>query len=135
MSQILADEHLGYSEVIAPLQSWTTVQRIEELAPDSILKDDRVLQILRAQKQPTFITLDGGFYRKRYRDRRYCVIYFALSHLEQNRLPGLLRRLFRLPLFKTKTARMGKIVRVSEEKVVYWQVGDEKRYQVIWRVR
>ena len=52
MSQILADEHLGYSEVIAPLQSWITVQKIEELAPDTILKDDRVVQILRAQKQP-----------------------------------------------------------------------------------
>jgi len=62
-------------------------------------------------------------------------MYFALSQLEQHRLPGLLRRLFHLPLFKTKAARMGKIVRVSEEEVAYWQVGYEKRYQVIWQVR
>jgi hypothetical protein len=69
------------------------------------------------QKRIAVITLDSGFYRKRYRDRRYCVMYFALSPLEQHRLPGLLRRLLRLPLFRTKTARMGKIVQVSEEKV------------------
>ena len=50
MSQILADKHIGYCQVIAPFQSWITIQRIEELAPDTILKDDRAVQFLRAQK-------------------------------------------------------------------------------------
>lgn len=134
MSQVLVDEHLGQTEVLEPLQRWITAQKIEDLAPDETLKDERILQILRSQKQPTFVTLDAGFYHKRRRDRRYCLIYFALPHLEQSRLPGLLRRLFRLPGFKTKAARMGKVVRASDEKIEFWQVGDENRHTVRWAV-
>jgi len=129
------DEHLSRTEVLEPLQRWITAQKIEDLAPDETLKDERILQILRSQKQPTFVTLDAGFYHKRHRDRRYCLIYFALPHQEQRRLPGLVRQLFRLPGFKTKAARMGKVVRVSDEKIEFWQVGDEKRHTVRWAVR
>ena len=84
------------------------------------------------QKQPTFVTLDVGFYKKNYRDRRYCLIYVALLPQEQHRLPHLLRQLFHLPQFKTKAARMGKIVRVSEGQLDWWQVGEEKRRTVNW---
>ena len=133
MSQILVDEHLSRTEVLAPLRTWITAQKIEDLAPDETLKDERILQLLRSQKQPTLVTLDAGFYHKRHCDRRYCLIYFALPHLEQSRLPGLLRRLFRLPEFKTKAARMGKVVQVSDEKIEFWQVRDEKRHTVRWR--
>jgi len=133
MSQILVDEHLSRTEVLAPLRTWITAQKIEDLAPDETLKDERILQLLRSQKQSTLVTLDAGFYHKRHRDRRYCLIYFALPHLEQSRLPGLLRQLFRLPEFKTKAACMGKVVQVSDEKIEFWQVRDEKRHTVRWR--
>lgn len=92
-------------------------------------------QILRRQKQPTFITLDADFYHKRNCDRRYCLIYFILPPLEQNRLSELLRQLFHLPEFKTKAARMGKVVRISDEKIEFWRAGDEKRHAVRWAVR
>ncbi len=72
MSQIVLDEHLGRTEVLKPLWKWITAAKIEDLAPDETLKDDRILQILRNQKQPTFVTLDAGFFQKRRCDRRYC---------------------------------------------------------------
>jgi len=59
MSQIVLDEHLGYTEVLEPLRKWITAAKIEDLAPDETLKDDRILQILRNYKQPTFLTLEG----------------------------------------------------------------------------
>jgi hypothetical protein len=127
MSQALLDEHLSRTEVLMPLRRWTTAQKIEDLVSDETLKDDRIFQILRNQKQPTFVTLDAGFFYRRYRDRRYCIIYFVLLRQEQSRLPRLLRQLFRLQEFNTKAARMGKIARVSGEKVEFWQVGDEKK--------
>ena len=37
-------------------------------------------------------------------------------------------RLFRLTVFKTKAARMGKVVRISEEQVAYYQVQDTQVY-------
>ena len=71
MSQIVLDEHVGRTEVLEPLWKWITAAKIEDLAPDETLKDDRILQILRNQKQPTFVTLDAGFFHKRRCDRRY----------------------------------------------------------------
>jgi hypothetical protein len=127
MSQIVLDEHLGRTEVLKPLWKWITAAKIEDLAPDETLKDDRILQILRNQKQPTFVTLDSGFFHKRRCDRRYCLIYFVVPRQQQNRIPSLLRQLLRLSEFKTKAARMGKVARLSEGKVEFWQVGDEKR--------
>jgi hypothetical protein len=49
MSQPVLDEHLGRTEVLVPLQKWITATKIEDLAGDEILKDDRILQLLRQQ--------------------------------------------------------------------------------------
>jgi len=65
MSQIVLDEHLGHSEVLEPLRQWISAAKIEDLVPDEMLKDDRILQILGSQKQPTFVTLDADFFRMR----------------------------------------------------------------------
>lgn len=132
MSQILVDEHLSRTEVLVPLQGWISAQKIEDLVPNETLKDDRILKILQSQRQPTFVTLDADFYHKKYRDRRSCLIHIVLPHQEQYRLPAFLRKLFRVPEFKTKAARMGKVMRVSEGRIDIWQVGNEKRPTMIW---
>jgi hypothetical protein len=128
MSQIVLDEHLGRTEVLEPLRKWITAVKIEDLVPDETLKDDRILQTLRNRKQPTFVTLDAGFFHKRRCDHRYCLIYAVVPRQQQNRIPPLLRQLLRLPELKTKTVRMGKVVRVSEKMIEFWQVGDDKRH-------
>jgi hypothetical protein len=111
MSQIVLDEHLGRTEVLAPLRRWITAVKIEDLAPEETLKDDRILQILRRQQQPTFVTLDADFFHKRLCDRRYCLIYFVVPRQQQRRTPLLLRRVLRLSEFSTKAARMEKKVK------------------------
>ena len=108
MSQIIVDEQLTYRLVVEPIQKWITARRIKELRPLQIIKDDRVLQILWEFKQPTFVTIDAGFYDKRNCDKRYCILYFALTTRQQGQIPNLLRRLLRFPEFRTKAARMGK---------------------------
>lgn len=128
MSQIVLDEHLGDSEVLESLRRWISAVKIIDLAPDETLKDDRLLQFLRRQKQPTFVTLDAGFFHKNLCDRRYCLIYFVIFHQQQNRIPGLLRQLFRLPEFKTKAVRMGSVVRVSGDQVEFWRLGERTRH-------
>ena len=95
--------------------------------PNETLKDNRILQILRKQKQPTFVTLDAGFFPKRRCDQRYCLIYFVVPRQQQNRIPALLRQVLRLSIFKTKADRMGKVVRVREGKVEFWQASNEKK--------
>jgi hypothetical protein len=127
MSQLVLDEHLGRTEVLVPLQRWITTAKIEDLAGDEILKDDRILQLLRQQKQSTFITLDDDFFHRRLCDRRYCLMYCVVPRQQQHRIPEILRRVFRLPEFSTKAARMGKVIRVHEQDIDFWQVGLGKR--------
>ena len=130
MSQIIIDEQLTYRLVVEPIRTWITVRRIKELRPRQIIKDDRVLQILCRLKQPTFVTIDAGFYDKRKRDKRYCILYFALTTRQQGQIPNLLRRLLRLPEFRTKAARMGKMAQVKQTTVTYWQLGDDELHEL-----
>ena len=130
MSQIVLDEHLGRTEVLTPLQRWMTTVKIEDLAPAETLKDDRILQILRQQRQPTFVTLDADFFHKRLCDRRYCLLYFVVPRQQQRRIPLLLRRVLRLAEFSTKAVRMGKVVRVQDQTIEFWQVGVRTQHLV-----
>jgi hypothetical protein len=129
MTQIIVDEHLGRTEVLESLQRWITARKIEELRPGEVIKDDRVLQVLTTLKQSTLVTIDGGFYAKRYRDARYCLLYFVVPLNRQREIPALLRRLFRLPPFKTKAVRMGKVARISSAGIQYWQLDDDELHQ------
>ena len=133
MSHLVLDEHLSREEVLEPLRSWRSIQKIEDLTPNETLKDDRILQSSRRQQQPTFVTLDGGFFLRKHRDPRYRLLYFVIPRQQQAHLPGLLRRLFRLPAFKTKAARMGKVVRISNEQIEFWRVGEEKKQILRWQ--
>ena len=128
MTQIILDEHLDPEKMLPALQSWTTAHRIVDLRPHEVIKDDRVLQLLHTLKQPTFVTIDDGFWDKNLRHPGYCLIYFALSDDQQDQIPPLLRQLFRFDAFKTKVARMGLVARVHPNYVDYWQWGDDERH-------
>ena len=130
MSQIIFDEQLNWRLVLEPVRRWITAQKIEDMRPYETIKDDRVLQILWGLKQPTLVTIDAGFYDKRNRDKRYCILYFALTTRQQGQIPNLLRRLLRLPEFRTKAARMGKVARVKQAAVTYWQLDDDELHEL-----
>jgi hypothetical protein len=73
-----------------------------------------------------------GFWNARLRDARYCILCFPLRSDEQRAIPGLLRHLLRLPEFATKAARMGKVARISQSHIDYWQLGDEQLHRLSW---
>jgi len=126
MSQIIIDEHLGRMQVLEPIQQWITAQRIQDLRPGEIVKDDRLLTVLTSLDKPTLVTIDGGLWKQRYADRRYCILFFALLDTQQHLIPSLLRSVFRLEVFKTKAARMGKAARITPTHISYWEVGSHK---------
>ena len=132
MGQIILDEQIFDTEVLIPLTQWITAQRLRDLRPDQVIKDERVPTLLRELRQPTFVTIDMGFWNARLRDPRYCILCFQLPNNEQRVIPGLLRRLLRMSEFATKAARMGKVARVSTMQVDYWQLGDEQLHRVSW---
>lgn len=127
MSQLILDEQLNHDRAGKPLLSWITAKRLEDLHPGEVIKDARIPQLLCEPKQPTFVTIDEGFWNRNLRHPKYCLLYFALRDDQQGQLPNLLRRLFRLKEFKTKSARMGKVVKVSSTSVEYRRWGDSEK--------
>ncbi|MBM3237297.1 hypothetical protein FJZ31_13470 [Candidatus Poribacteria bacterium] len=53
-----------------------------------------------------------------------------LTTRQQGQIPILLRRLLRLPFFRTKSARMGKVAQVKQTMVTYWQLGDDNLHEL-----
>lgn len=134
MSQLILDDQLFDLEVLVPLARWITVERLRDLRPGEVIKDERVPVVLRQLRQPTFLTIDMGFWDKILRDSRCCLLCFPLRNDEQYRLPELLRRLFRLPEFRTKATRMGKVARIGPAQIDYWLLGDERPHRLNWPV-
>ncbi len=132
MSLFVLDDHLSPEVVRDPLLRWSTARFLRDVRPSEVIKDERVPSILRMLRTPTFVTIDEGFRNQARRDHRYCILYFALREDEQRDIPALLRRLLRLPEFHTRAARMGKVARVSRDRVIWWQLGDERPFTVHW---
>lgn len=132
MRQVILDDQIFDEEVLIPIARWTTVQRLRNLRPGEVIKDERVPVILREVAQPTFVTIDMGFWRRELVDAKYCILCFPLRNDEQKQIPNLLRRLLRLPEFHTKAARMGKVVQVTSTLLRYWQRGDEQLHLFPW---
>lgn len=132
MSQIILDNQLFDFAVWAQLQEWVAAKPLRALRPGEVIKDERVPVLLHTLNRPTFITIDQGFWHRRWRDANYRIVYFALEDKQQQHISTLLRRLFRLPEFRTRAARMGKVARVSEVNVQWWQLGDERLRRSVW---
>lgn len=133
MSQIILDDQLFDQEVLIPIARWITVQRLRDLHPNEVIKDERVPVLLCELDQPTFVTIDMGFWNKTLVHPKYCILCFPLRNEEQDRLPNLLRALLRLPTFRTKAERMGKVARVSTSDIQYWQFGDDRLHRLEWQ--
>jgi hypothetical protein len=132
MSQIILDDQLFDVEVLIPIARWITVQRLRDLRPGEVIKDERVPELLQRLRQPTFVTIDLGFWNRGLRDSKFCILCFALRNDEQDQLPDLLRRLLRLPEFSTQSSRMGKVARISTTDIQYWELRGEKLIQMKW---
>ena len=102
---------------------------ITDLRPGTNIKDESITRLLRTAAQPTFITLNWtDFWERVAPNPRFCIVSLTLLPKREAEVSPTLRRLFRLPEFKTKAARMGKVARVSGEQVSYYQAGDTTLY-------
>jgi hypothetical protein len=135
MSQLILDDQLDISEVFFPIRKWITARRLQELRPGELIRDERVPEILRTLKSPTFITIDHGFWNARLCHPDYCIVYFALRDDQQQLIPGLLRALLRRVEFRARSKRMGKVVRVSGTTIAYWEFRKRGLRSVEWRSR
>jgi hypothetical protein len=124
---IVLDEQLLGRNLHEEIATWYrgSVRHIHELRPQTVVKDDVIPTLLRAQRQPTFVTInEKDFWRKTKPDPRFCVICFAFSDSEARKIPPILKRLLHHPEFKQKARRMGKVIRYSSTSVSYYTRSD-----------
>jgi hypothetical protein len=133
MNQFILDDHLPETDVLEPIREWASAQYVRFLRPGEVILDERIPHLLLELKQPTFVTIDGGFWDRRWCHPRYCILYFALRDDQQERLPQLLRSLVRKPEFRSRANRMGRVVRVSSSSIEYWAFRQEGLCQLPWK--
>jgi hypothetical protein len=126
---IVLDEQLPVRVLADAISGWYRgrVCVITDLRPATVIKDDAVPDLLHTVSQPTFVTLNWtDFWQRSVAHRGFCLVCFTLPTNRAPDISPLLRRLFRLGPFKSKAARMGKVVRVGHEQVAYYQVNDRE---------
>lgn len=124
---IILDEQLLGRNLDTNISKWYpgAVRYIIDLRPDTIIKDEAIPNLLSKQNRPTFLTINvTDFWRKVEINHRFCVICFPLSDAGVREIPSLLRKVLSHSQFKTKTARMGKVIRVTEESINYYSFDD-----------
>ncbi len=128
---IVLDEHLQGLELEDAIGQWYrgSVCIITDLRPNTVIKDDAIPVLLRTVSDPTFVTLNWNhFWQRTVAHKDFCVVCFTFPTNQATEISPLLRRLFRLSEFKTKSARMGKVARISGEQVAYYQGHDLQTY-------
>jgi hypothetical protein len=126
---IVLDEQLLGRDLEFEIAKWYqgSVIFINGLRPNTVIKDDAVPVLLRQLAQPTFITINTeDFWRRIPTDNHYCVVCFVLPDSHAVRIPGSLRELFHTGEFRTKSKRMGKVIRVTEATIQYYSVNDRQ---------
>lgn len=126
---VVLDEQLLGRDLEEDIARWYRgpVQFIMDLRPHSVIKDEAIPDLLRRQSRPTFVTInERDFWRRVTADRRYCIVCFPLPDSRVREIPPSLRAVLRRPEFRTKAQRMGKILRVTTEEILYYTVDDRQ---------
>lgn len=123
---IVLDENLSDHHIVSAISAWFSgpVILITKLRIGSHIKDDAVPALLHHAIQPTFVTINvTDFWKKKKTPphQGYCIINVDVPEERIHDVPKLLRRLLRLPDFKTKASRIGKIIRLTQDRIEYYE--------------
>jgi hypothetical protein len=132
---IVLDEELQGLGLEETISRWYrgSVILIKELRPGTVIKDEAIPSLLRKVKQPTFVTINtADFWRRVPAERSYCVVCLRLTTEQIDVLPDYLRRLLKSPEFKTKNARMGKVILGSARGIQYYSFDEDLIHILGW---
>jgi hypothetical protein len=132
---IVLDEQLQGLGLEATISRWYrgTVCVVKTLRPGTAIKDDAIPTLLRPLNQPTFVTINTtDFWRHVRADTSYCLVCLELPIEQATKVSSWLRQLFRLPEFKTKGMRMGKVVLASQRRLRYYRPYEQQIHILRW---
>ncbi|OGL47297.1 MAG: hypothetical protein A2161_18750 [Candidatus Schekmanbacteria bacterium RBG_13_48_7] len=112
------------------LRSWRIrFRQIGVEIGQSGLKDKEIITLLHGINHPTFFTRDEDFNDRNLCHAGYCLVYMAVR---KDEITSFVKRLLRHELFKSKTKRMGIVVRVSQTGISIWRLYKEKHEDIDW---
>ncbi|MCR4318272.1 MAG: hypothetical protein NUW37_18165 [Planctomycetes bacterium] len=126
---IVLDEQLNEPGLREEIERWYrgAVKLINDLRPESQIKDSSIATLLRNQSSPTFVTIDeAGFWKTISAGESYCAIVICVPSRSVREVPGILRETLKLKAFNTKKKRMGKVVRVTKDEIRFYDSADMK---------
>ncbi len=121
---IVLDEEIDDPDLAKRIGIWYAgkVIAIKTLRPQTVIKDDSIAMLLRTISEPTFVTINvSDFWRVIPVSPHYSIICVDLPTRQSDEVPNWLRRCFRLPDFKTKAARVGKIICLRPSRIDYYE--------------
>lgn len=93
------------------------------------MKDEEIIPFLHQLRHTTFFTRDLGFYDRQLSHANYCLVILAVGQYE---VASFIRRFLQHPQFKTKSKRMGTVVRVTHSEIQMWQLYAEREEHIKW---
>jgi hypothetical protein len=132
---IVLDEQLLSYGIQASIARWYRgkVIDITQLRPHTVILDDAIPMLLRAVSRPTFVTINvADFWRRVASSPRFCIVCCAVPHTRAQDVPDLVRRVLALEPFRTRSRRLGKIVRVSPQHVYYYTTDIRAIHRIAW---
>jgi len=132
---IVLDEQLLSYGVQTSIGRWYrgVVTDITQLRPNTVILDEAIPMLLRAAPRPTFVTINvADFWRRLTPDPRFCIVCCAVPDTRAQEVPDLLRRVLALEPFRTRSRRLGKIMRVSRQHVQYYTTDTRTIHLVAW---
>jgi hypothetical protein len=125
----ILDENLPSNQV-ALLESWRIhVRQISVNIGRRGMSDEDIIPLLLQNRLPTFFTRDKGFYKRELCHLGYSLVVLAV---EKDEAASFIRRLLRHSAFRTRSKRMGKVIRVSRAKVSVWALSKQTEIDIGW---
>lgn len=121
---IVLDESIYDERLATSILRWYpgTVTSIVKLRPSTLVKDEAIPMLLRRVSQPTFLTINvDDFWLKVAAQPSYCIVAVPLRQHESLFAADWLRRCLRLPQFRTKASRMGKVILLRPTHIEYYE--------------
>lgn len=92
-------------------------------------QDLDVIRLLHRHRGSTLFTLDRDFFRAELCHAAYCLVWLDVRMDDASHY---LRRLLRHTQFRTKSSRMGSVIRVRPQGLHYWRLKQIRIHQAGW---
>ena len=88
------------------------------------MKDrEEIIPLLHTLRGLTFFTRDRDFYALRLIHRNYCLVYLDIKPSES---AHFIRAFLRHPKFRTQAQRFGKVARVHQTGITFWELSAKR---------